>query len=596
MTADILHSTLKQTFGYDAFRPGQQAVIEASLAKQDCLVLMPTGGGKSLCYQVPAVINEGVTIVVSPLISLMQDQMEQCLAVGIKADLISSQLDSDQISQVYQRLHQGVTDILFVAPERILQGHFVERLHELNISLIAVDEAHCVSHWGHDFRQDYRHLGRLREIFPYIPIMALTATADVATRQDIQEQLDLREPHVHLASFDRPNIRYTVIPKFKPIDQIIRFIHAHEGNGIIYCSSRNKVDEVRNKLFAKGFKCGAYHAGLSQTERAQAQRDFQNDNLDIMVATVAFGMGINKSNVRYVIHHDLPRSIEAYYQETGRAGRDGLASEALLLFDEKDAARIKQWIETSESHRIDVELEKFEAMERFGDAQTCRRQVLLNYFSELSQTQCGNCDVCLDPPQHFDGLMVAQKVLSCIYRMRQIGTTNQVVDVLKGRRPQRIIEQGHDKLSTFGIGKSQADEYWVNIINQLIHKGYVFIDITNYAVLRLTDAAKGILRGVVPLTLAVPRLSTSTKKAASTPQVSYDKELFAKLKNLRKRLADEMGKPPYVIFSDASLVDMAQNLPMEPSDFLFVSGVGQVKLERYGDQFINVITQHVMSQ
>jgi ATP-dependent DNA helicase RecQ len=596
MIADTLHSTLKQTFGYDAFRPGQQAVIEASLAKQDCLVLMPTGGGKSLCYQVPAVINEGLTIVVSPLISLMQDQMEQCLAVGIKADLISSQLDADQIAQVYQRLHQGVTDILFVAPERILQVHFVERLHELNISLIAVDEAHCVSHWGHDFRQDYRHLGRLREIFPYIPIMALTATADIATRQDIQEQLNLHEPHVHLASFDRPNIRYTVIPKFKPIDQIIRFIHAHEGNGIIYCSSRNKVDEVRNKLYAKGFKCGAYHAGLSQAERAQAQRDFQNDNLDIMVATVAFGMGINKSNVRYVIHHDLPRSIEAYYQETGRAGRDGLASEALLLFDEKDAARIKQWIETSESHRIEVELEKFEAMERFGDAQTCRRQVLLNYFSELSQTQCGNCDVCLDPPQHFDGLMYAQKVLSCIYRMRQIGTTNQVVDVLKGRRPQRIIEQGHDKLSTFGIGKSQADEYWVNIINQLIHKGYLFIDITNYAVLRLTDAAKGILRGDVPLTLAVPRLSTSTKKAANTPQVSYDKELFAKLKNLRKRLADEIGKPPYVIFSDASLVDMAQNLPMEPSDFLFVSGVGQVKLERYGDQFINVITQHVMSQ
>ena len=596
MNADILHTTLKQTFGYDVFRPGQKAVIEASLAKQDCLVLMPTGGGKSLCYQVPAVINEGLTIVVSPLISLMQDQMEQCLAVGIKADLISSQLDAGQIAQVYQRLHQGLTDILFVAPERILQGHFVDRLHELNISLIAVDEAHCVSHWGHDFRQDYRYLGRLREIFPYIPIMALTATADIATRQDIQDQLNLCDPHVHLASFDRPNIRYTVIPKFKPIEQIIRFIHAHEGNGIIYCSSRNKVDEVRNKLYAKGFKCGAYHAGLSQEERAQAQRDFQNDNLDIMVATVAFGMGINKSNVRYVIHHDLPRSIEAYYQETGRAGRDGLASEALLLFDEKDAARIKQWIETSESHRIEVELEKFEAMERFGDAQTCRRQVLLNYFSELSQTQCGNCDVCLDPPQHFDGLMYAQKVLSCIYRMRQIGTTNQVVDVLKGRRPQRIIEQGHDKLSTFGIGKSKPDEYWVNIINQLIHKGYVFIDITNYAVLRLTDAAKGILRGSEPLTLAVPRLSTSTKKASNTPQVSYDKELFAKLKNLRKRLADEIGKPPYVIFSDASLVDMAQNLPMEPSDFLFVSGVGQVKLERYGDQFINVITQHVMSQ
>lgn len=596
MTADLLHSTLQNTFGYGSFRSGQQAIIEASLVQQDCLVLMPTGGGKSLCYQLPSVINTGLTIVVSPLISLMQDQMEQCLSVGIRADMISSQLDGAAITQVYQRLHNRQTDILFVAPERILQPYFIERLTELDISLIAVDEAHCVSHWGHDFRQDYRNLGQLRQVFPYIPIMALTATADIATREDIQAQLQLKNPHVHLASFDRPNIRYTVIPKFKPLEQIIRFIHAHEGSGIVYCSSRNKVDEVRNKLYAKGFKCGAYHAGLSQEERAQAQRDFQNDNIDIMVATVAFGMGINKSNVRYVIHHDLPRSIEAYYQETGRAGRDGLASEALLLFDEKDAARIKQWIESSESHRIEVELEKFEAMERFGDAQTCRRQVLLNYFSEASQTQCGNCDVCLDPPKHFDGLECAQKVLSCIYRMRQIGTTNQVVEVIKGRKLQRIMEQGHDQLSTFGIGKDKADEYWVNIINQLIHKGYLFIDITNYAVLRLTDAAKPVLRGEQSLTLAVPRLSATNKKQQTLASVSYDKELFAKLKHLRKRLADEIGKPPYVIFSDASLVDMAQNVPMQASDFLFVSGVGQVKLERYGDQFINLITQHVQSQ
>ncbi|MET1219212.1 MAG: DNA helicase RecQ [Glaciecola sp.] len=584
---------LANTFGYSAFRVGQEVVIEKALAKQDVLVLMPTGGGKSLCYQIPSLAQEGLVLVVSPLISLMQDQVEQCRAVGIRAELINSALAPEQIQAVFGQLHRHEIDILFVAPERLMQTHFLARLEELNLGLIAVDEAHCVSHWGHDFRQDYRMLGHVREKLPYVPIMALTATADLATREDIALQLQLRQPYVHVASFDRPNIQYTVASKYKPLDQIVEFIKQREGSGIIYCNSRKKVDEIAERLNQRGYRCGAYHAGLSPEQRAQAQRDFQVDNLELMVATVAFGMGINKSNVRFVIHHDIPRSIEAYYQETGRAGRDGLPAEALMLFAERDAARIQAWIETSEGGRTEVELEKFAAMQKFAEAQTCRRQILLNYFAQYSATQCGNCDVCLDPPKHFDALEVSQKVLSCVYRMRQQGTLKQIVDVLKGRKPARVVEFGFDKLSTFGIGKEKPDEYWFNIINQLVHQGFLRIDINRYGALSLTDAAKEVLRGTVNLQMAVPRLTVVSTSKSSIVNKHYDKALFAKLKHLRKRLADEQDIPPFVVFSDASLIDMASQMPQSPFDFLQISGVGQVKLEKYGSDFIALITAHV---
>jgi ATP-dependent DNA helicase RecQ len=436
-------------------------------------------------------------------------------------------------------------------------------------------------------------LGHVREKLPYVPIMALTATADLATREDIALQLQLRQPYVHVASFDRPNIQYTVASKYKPLDQIVEFIKQREGSGIIYCNSRKKVDEIAERLNQRGYRCGAYHAGLSPEQRAQAQRDFQVDNLELMVATVAFGMGINKSNVRFVIHHDIPRSIEAYYQETGRAGRDGLPAEALMLFAERDAARIQAWIETSEGGRTEVELEKFAAMQKFAEAQTCRRQILLNYFAQYSATQCGNCDVCLDPPKHFDALEVSQKVLSCVYRMRQQGTLKQIVDVLKGRKPARVVEFGFDKLSTFGIGKEKPDEYWFNIINQLVHQGFLRIDINRYGALSLTDAAKEVLRGTVNLQMAVPRLTVVSTSKSSIVNKHYDKALFAKLKHLRKRLADEQDIPPFVVFSDASLIDMASQMPQSPFDFLQISGVGQVKLEKYGSDFIALITAHV---
>ena len=588
-----LTGILANTFGYSAFRVGQEVVIEKALAKQDVLVLMPTGGGKSLCYQIPSLAQEGLVLVVSPLISLMQDQVEQCRAVGIRAELINSALAPEQIQAVFGQLHRHEIDILFVAPERLMQTHFLARLEELNLGLIAVDEAHCVSHWGHDFRQDYRMLGHVREKLPYVPIMALTATADLATREDIALQLQLRQPYVHVASFDRPNIQYTVASKYKPLDQIVEFIKQREGSGIIYCNSRKKVDEIAERLNQRGYRCGAYHAGLSPEQRAQAQRDFQGDNLELMVATVAFGMGINKSNVRFVIHHDIPRSIEAYYQETGRAGRDGLPAEALMLFAERDAARIQAWIETSEGGRTEVELEKFAAMQKFAEAQTCRRQILLNYFAQYSATQCGNCDVCLDPPKHFDALEVSQKVLSCVYRMRQQGTLKQIVDVLKGRKPARVVEFGFDKLSTFGIGKEKPDEYWFNIINQLVHQGFLRIDINRYGALSLTDAAKEVLRGTVNLQMAVPRLTVVSTSKSSIVNKHYDKALFAKLKHLRKRLADEQDIPPFVVFSDASLIDMASQMPQSPFDFLQISGVGQVKLEKYGSDFIALITAHV---
>lgn len=593
-TPTAANEILKQIFGFDEFRHGQKEVIDNILQGNDSLVLMPTGGGKSLCYQIPALALPGLTVVVSPLISLMKDQVDALVASGVAATFINSSLPKEQLLQIYRDLQDNQYKLLYVAPERLMQIDFIDRLHSLPLNLIAVDEAHCVSHWGHDFRQDYRLLGQLKQHFPNVPVMGLTATADIATRADIQQQLNLQSPFVFRSSFDRPNIRYNLLAKYKAVDQLILYVKSQDGSGIVYCNSRAKVDELSIKLANQGVNAAGYHAGLEPEIREKIQRDFIQDNVDVIVATVAFGMGINKSNVRFVVHFDLPRSIESYYQETGRAGRDGMPAEALLLFDEKDAARIRQWIAMGDNaSRHEVELQKFAAMEAFADAQTCRRQVLLNYFSEYSSADCGNCDICVDPPKRYDGSVDAQMVLSCVLRLQQNVVSQYVIDVLRGKNHRRIIEQAHDKLSTHGLGKDKSDAHWHNIINQLIHQGLLRIDITQNAILKLTEAARPVLKRDVSVTLAVPRLSLSTSKKAKLDNRNYDRALFAKLKHLRKSIAEQDEVPPFVVFSDTSLADMAENLPQSNNTFLQISGVGNTKLERYGERFLALIAKHL---
>lgn len=594
---DLLHQTLKQTFGYSEFRFGQVEIIEQVLAGRDCFVLMPTGGGKSMCYQLPALLLPGVTVVVSPLMSLMKDQVDGLQAMGIAADFVNSSLSREQVLDVFRRLREGQIKLLYVAPERLLQEQFLQRLGEVGVSLFAIDEAHCVSQWGHDFRPDYIALSRLKQQFPQVPLLALTATADPATQQDIRQQLGLYQPFISISSFDRPNIRYTVLEKFRPLEQLVTLLKSQENqSGIVYCSSRKKVDELSEQLKGKGFAVGAYHAGLSNEQRALVQDQFKRDQLQLIVATVAFGMGVNKPNIRFVVHFDLPRTIEAYYQETGRAGRDGVAAEAIMLFDPADTARTRKWIETDENQsRIEVTLQRFNAMAAFAEAQTCRRQVLLNYFGEASQQACGNCDICLDPPQRFDGTELAQKALSCVYRVGQSFGMHHVIDVLRGSQGQKITELGHDKLSTYGIGKDKSHDYWLSVLRQLIHYGLLQQDITRHSVLQLLPAARPVLKGETSLQLAIPRLSapTSPKAGKIQQKQDYDRLLFSKLRALRKQIAERTDVAPFVVFSDASLIEMAQQMPISRSDFLAISGVGQTKLARYGDEFLDLIAEYL---
>mgnify|MGYP005990634065 CR=1 FL=1 len=588
---------LQDVFGYQSYRVGQQQVIDSVLAGQDSLVIMPTGGGKSLCYQVPALLFSGLTIVISPLISLMKDQVDQLKANGVAAECINSSMDREDLIRVYNRMNNGQLKMVYISPERILSRDFSERLEHLPLSMIAVDEAHCISQWGHDFRREYALLGQLKQRFPHIPVMALTATADEATRKDIISRLELNNPLEYLGSFDRPNIRYTLLEKHKPVSQVIRYLATQKGQcGIIYCGSRKKVEMVTEKLCNNHIRAAGYHAGMDNDERAYVQEAFQKDDIQIVVATVAFGMGINKPNVRFVLHFDIPRNIESYYQETGRAGRDGLPAEAVMLYDPADMSWLRRMLdEKDEGPQKQVESHKLNAMSAFAEAQTCRRQVLLNYFGEYSHKACGNCDICLDPPKHFDGTQAARKALSCVYRVNQSFGVGYVVEVLRGMQNIRVRDNGHDKITTYGIGKEHSHDYWVSIMRQLIHKGLLSQNITRNSTLQLTEEARPLLRGDMELQLAVPRLDTAVRSAKNDKLVTknYDKKLFAKLRKLRKSIADEDGLPPYVVFSDATLVDMADILPTSYGEMLAVNGVGQRKLEKYADAFLDVIQEHL---
>lgn len=600
-TFTTAEEVLQKVYGYSQFRSQQKVIIDSVLSGQDNFVLMPTGGGKSLCYQIPALLREGVGIVISPLISLMEDQVKALQSNGVAAAYYNSTLDSHNARKVLAQLHQQTLDLLYIAPERLLTPTFLERLNNIKIALFAIDEAHCVSQWGHDFRPEYIQLGQLRQLFPTVPLIALTATADQQTRDDIRLRLGLQKAQFHVASFDRPNIRYTIVEKHKPQAQLIQFVRQHPDEaGIVYCLSRNRVEEIAHYLQSEGIAARAYHAGLPTQERQQTQAMFQRDDIQVVVATIAFGMGIDKPNVRFVVHYELPKHIESYYQETGRAGRDGLPAEAFLLYGAGDIPQLRSLIERNENEtQRRIELHKLNAMAAFAEAQTCRRRVLLNYFNEQLEQDCGNCDICLNPPQTYDATEDCRKVLSCIYRLRQNYGIGHVIDVLRGADKQRIKALGHHHLSTYGIGKHLSQEACASIIRQLLHRGYLVQDIANYSVLRLTELARPLLGGEITLMLAQPRTKAVIAKKIkhkTSAELKYDTLLFEQLRQLRKTLATEAGVPPFVIFSDASLVEMAARKPQTEAEFLMINGVGQRKLTQYGKAFLRVIAGHEMLQ
>lgn len=597
-----LEEALKHFFGYDTFRPGQQKIVEEALSNRDLLIIMPTGGGKSLCFQLPALLKPGLTVVVSPLIALMQDQVDALQDNGIGATFLNSSLRSEDVRSREAAILNGKIKLLYVAPERLLGERFLPFLDRvrshIGISAFAIDEAHCVSEWGHDFRPEYRQMKQLRQRYPDIPLLALTATATGRVRQDIIQQLTLQEPGIHLASFNRPNLYYEVIPKERQsYNQLLTKIRSHQGSGIIYCFSRRKVDEVAYQLQQDGFTALPYHAGLSNEERSSNQTRFIRDDVQIMVATVAFGMGINKPDVRFVIHYDLPRNLESYYQESGRAGRDGETSHCTLFFGAGDIRKVDYLIEQKpDPDEQRVARQQLRQVIEYAEGSDCRRTIQLSYFGERFPGNCNNCDNCRVPKPIEDWTIEAQKFLSCVARCRERFGMTYIIDVLRGSRKQKIEQNGHHLLSTYAIGKDRSAEAWKMLARSLLHQGLVDETTDGYRILKLNKLSWEVLRSQRTVQIAITQ--TSVEQALSEPN-SRGAEveiLFDRLRRLRKQIADAQAVPPYVVFADSSLKLMAQQQPQTLKDFAKISGVVTHKVNQYGDKFVSEIRAFCQEQ
>jgi ATP-dependent DNA helicase RecQ len=593
---------LNHTFGYPAFRGEQRAIIDTLLAGDSALVLMPTGGGKSLCYQIPALLRKGVGVVISPLIALMQDQVDALSQSGIRASFLNSTLDIAEQKKIEQQLRNHEIDLLYLAPERLKQPHCQQLLQQIDIALFAIDEAHCVSQWGHDFRVDYLTLGMLHELFPAVPRIALTATADARTREEIISQLHLENAKQFIAGFDRPNIQYRIGLKTNARQQLLQFIrqeHAKDA-GIVYCLSRQRVDDTAAFLQTQGFKALPYHAGLPAEERQQNQQRFLREDGIIMVATIAFGMGIDKPDVRFVAHIDLPKSLEAYYQETGRAGRDGEPSTAWMVYGLQDVIQLRTMLDASEGsdeHKR-IERHRLDAMLGICEITSCRRQSLLHYFGENAPSFCGNCDACLTPAQTWDGTVAAQQALSCVFRTGQRFGVAHLIDVLRGKVTEKIQQHGHEQVSTFGIGSQYDDSQWRSIFRQLVARGFLSVDVSGFGALLLNENSRPLLRGDMTLQLRLETKETATTRERyrkSTPSkhriADDDKKLWEALRQCRKELAEEYSIAPYMVFGDATLLAMMAARPSRKIDLLDISGIGETKLERFGDAFFEVLQQ-----
>ena len=600
---DKAQQILKSVYGYDSFRPLQKDVIDYVISGHDALVLMPTGGGKSVCYQIPALMLEGVAIVVSPLISLMKDQVDALQANGIAAEAMNSNNDEYANRTIRERCQRGEIKILYISPERLM-GEITWLQQYAHVSMFAIDEAHCVSHWGHDFRPEYTQLGTLKDSFPHIPILALTATADKVTKADILEQLHLSEPRVFISSFDRPNLSLDVRKAYRKrerIRSILEVIARHTNeSGIIYCLSRKGTEEMAAELKKYGISVGVYHAGLSAQERTQVQDDFINDRVNVICATIAFGMGIDKSNIRFIIHNNLPKSIESFYQEIGRGGRDGLPTETILFYNLQDLITLRKFAE--ESGQRDINIEKLSRMQEYAESQVCRRRILLNYFGETSDCSCGNCDVCKNPPQHFDGTIIVQKALSAIRRAEEQAGFTLVTDILKGSLSPVVVAKGFDKLKTFGAGRDITAGDWHAYLLQMLQRGYIEIAYNEDSHIKVTSLGKDVLFGRKQAELAVIEREdfrvTKRKRQvqlsdSSTQMQTEDQQLFEKLRELRRTIANEIKKPAYIVLSDKSLQSLAMVKPTNLFLFGNCFGIGEHKKNQFGERFVDMICSHL---
>ena len=586
---------LEDVFGYPEFRGQQQSIIEATLQGRDSLVIMPTGGGKSLCYQIPAMLKEGTGLVVSPLIALMQDQVTALRELGIAAEFLNSSQSPDERREVMAKLRQGRLQLLYVAPERLVTEHTKSLLRDIPLSIIAIDEAHCVSQWGHDFRQDYLGLGDLGALFPGVPRMAVTATATDKTREEIVARLELNEPEIFVAPFDRPNIAYAVQAKTDARGQLSKFLQTHRGEaGIVYCLSRKKTESIASWLCGQGFAALPYHAGLAPEVRRENQRRFLAEDGLVIVATIAFGMGIDKPDVRFVVHLDLPKSMESYYQETGRAGRDGDPAEAWMVYGLQDVVRLRQMLTDSTAGEDYKRYEgyKLDALLGWCEGTGCRRRPLLEYFGDSLLEDCGNCDGCLAPANSWDGTEAARKLLSAVYRSGQRFGAAHLVDVLLGKETDKVLQHGHDQLSVFGIGKGLPSTTWRSVARQLIVAGHLRADAARFGALVLTETSRGVLRGETPLRFREDPKGpvTVTRRPAKERVVAEeDLELWDALRACRQSFANEHNVPAYVIFHDKTLHEMLAFRPQTAAEMLDISGVGQTKLDRYGDGFLSIL-------